>query len=1192
MANTSDDSILGCPPGDLPRLTGLSPDGTPAPMSRKYMIRYIAVKLAGLAKEVILPQELDPDGSLHLQGTMELLSGSDDLLKHHRQMRRLLHDYQCPVDNRIQQFLDKALGGFDLNGPIKLPNRTFILDRVGLATEMSLPLGRNEFKNAEIETFRLRNGILSNSRNDKRTTKGSFHVAEYGLPIAADKKAVPLKVYGNILAAALNPPDEDMMTIPFTTSLPTPVAAWTSILLRPLVAPEVPHWLPEKRTEVRFFAPGGLVANLDFVERIFGNWGDPYLCEHDAALDPAHWTGTSGCVILAPWILNLKKKELGLPHVSEATDRQRRDGMCYEHDDDLYNDGKPYKITCRSAAGVMVTLLGDNYFGYCKKEVKTQIGFSANLFGLSEEEHAGGTLAFPSYNIEKGVFTGVLDPTNTPHLSNECQLGEWIRKDFLSLAKEQIDAGLDGYTFERVVSEYGGLMDVKPSGYAVDKRFPDIIYVPDNVVISLPEQSVTWVNKTTGQEHRLKLLPNKHYIHPTGYKVRLEKHPVSQKWQLIGTSGIATFCHKPCTVSGGGKSEISKSIRDQISTGPIYTEDLDRDLQTVQDLIDHDYSKRFKNSGKQDTRPLMSDNRSLGSVIKMLTPGSDYTDEHNAFVEGIPNRIRSILYLVKRLYTEQEKESWRADFEVDTTDGQKDHLLKRKGVRLSGNFLRIGIDKTGHQWQNYKLRPDFIASAKVQMEDDITASIVVPRQRIPGTRYNPAHPSLKISLNAEWRLFQRPDDAVIPGFDKQTEIDMSAAQSWCSNFDALDTMKVREIVDDVRFFDAFSDPMKKHLKEAAALPDESDELVVCSAKKRIMEDGTRSTNPRYLQVRSDVTRLQDRYIGEVQTRFHRMLPLAEKVVFPVNNVLSGRRNNIREPTVPALCCYGPIHFQKMPELFMDYITSVTGKSPSTTGFGSEGALTKGPFNALRFAADLNSTFVSLMLTGYHGYSTAAGYIGPNYRVDHDVSLLIPEIWCRLSHNERNADEMIKGGYLEELQDFDYDGRKVLASRLGYRITGKFVSTYFGRVFENPDKVFTEEMLKPELQDLANFVEGVDNLMISYERTANLYLQDGTVEDLIPPLKALVHIMATGAYEGKDVKHPDIQAMFTYESMMSSEWYKKRLQTKQYIDVRFWKRAIHYMEVSKTNQHTQHPPSLPLPLPLSLCVWCRPICQVL
>ena len=48
--------------------------------------------------------------------------------------------------------------------------------------------------------------------------------------------------------------------------------------------------------EIRFFAPGSLVGNLDFVESIFGNGGDPYLPENDAALDVAHWTGHTGCV--------------------------------------------------------------------------------------------------------------------------------------------------------------------------------------------------------------------------------------------------------------------------------------------------------------------------------------------------------------------------------------------------------------------------------------------------------------------------------------------------------------------------------------------------------------------------------------------------------------------------------------------------------------------------------------------------------------------------------------------------------------------------------------------------------------------------------------------------------------------------------------------------------------------------------
>ena len=120
--------------------------------------------------------------------------------------------------------------------------------------------------------------------------------------------------------------------------------------------------------EVRFFAPGSLVSNLDFVESIFGNGGDPYLSENDAGLDIDHWTGHTGCVILATHLQGVRKKDVGLPHIDQATERQRQDGMCWETEDELYNDGEAFKITCRTAEGVIVTIISDNYFGYCKKE--------------------------------------------------------------------------------------------------------------------------------------------------------------------------------------------------------------------------------------------------------------------------------------------------------------------------------------------------------------------------------------------------------------------------------------------------------------------------------------------------------------------------------------------------------------------------------------------------------------------------------------------------------------------------------------------------------------------------------------------------------------------------------------------------------------------------------------------------------
>ena len=67
--------------------------------------------------------------------------------------------------------------------------------------------------------------------------------------------------------------------------------------------------------------------------------------DNDAALDVEHWTGHTGCVILAPHLIELTKKELGLCHWDQATERQRRDGMCWKDPGEKYNDGVAFAPT-------------------------------------------------------------------------------------------------------------------------------------------------------------------------------------------------------------------------------------------------------------------------------------------------------------------------------------------------------------------------------------------------------------------------------------------------------------------------------------------------------------------------------------------------------------------------------------------------------------------------------------------------------------------------------------------------------------------------------------------------------------------------------------------------------------------------------------------------------------------------------
>ena len=1025
----------------------------------------------------------------------------------------------APVDRRIQAWLD---GTFAAHGPLpRLPVETFALDRAGMARELSLPRDGDSAESPLLKSYRLRNGVLHNPASDRRTTKGVFHIVEGGLPVPDDKLAVPPGAFVRMLERALQPPAE-LARLPYTAGDPVGVGCFISLLLRPLVVPAVPGFGVEKRMEVRFFVPGSLVSNLDFVESIFGNAGDPTLPENDAALDPAHWTGHSGCVILAPHLTGLRKKDLGLPHHDQATARQRRDGMCWQQEDEPYNGGSAFKVCARDAAGVVVTLIADNYYGYCKKEVKTQISYSANLFGLAEEEHAGGALVYPAYDLGE-EFSGSI------HVQQR------------------------GHSFAEVAERYAALMTVKPEGYAVDREHPDILYVPEDVAFDLNAQTVTWT-RGDGQPQKLPLLAGRTYVRPSGYKVHIEQPPAHTAWHLVGTVAEGTLCHKPCTVSGGGKSEISKPISDAILPGPVFVADYEQDMDRVAALINRDYSTRFRDAAKRgtDPRPVLSPERSLGSVIKLLTPAErEYTDEYNAWLRSIPQYLKEIVFVVKRHYCTGWGEDWRAHFSVDLINGNPGNELKCDNRKLTASYLRVGYDADG-AWRVFGLREDYHPAYKIQMEDDITASVVVPGA-------TPAEPSRKFVQNCETRLFQRPDEAVHRGYDKLTEKELAQPGNFISNFEPLAQADARALVDEAIGFSKYTEPMRQ-LVRAAAQGEPGPAWFVSSAHPRLV-DGKPSKNPRYLQLRPDLVDARGVHLARMATRLHRRLPADAPVLTPVDAVVPGRRNNPPEPAarIRSLAVYNPIHHMELPELFMEYISSMTGKSPSTTGAGSEGALTKGPFNCLPAIIDLNATLVSQILTAQPAFISAAGYVGPKARVDHDVSLLIPEVWSRMSAAERDPKFLLDHGYLEKCQDFEWEGRPVLASRLGHRITGKFARVFFGRVFTHPHSIFTPEMLRPEQQDMACFVDGMDNICATHERVAQHYFADGTISLACPPLKALLHIMAEGTFEGHTLEAPEIRALFTRENLLASDWYAARLQSKQQADTALWTRHVAVLE---------------------------------
>ena len=149
--------------------------------------------------------------------------------------------------------------------------------------------------------------------------------------------------------------------------------------------------------------------------------------------------------------------------------------------------------------------------------------------------------------------------------------------------------------------------------------------------------------------------------------------------------------------------------------------------------------------------------------------------------------------------------------------------------------------------------------------------------------------------------------------------------------------------------------------------------------------------------------------------------------------------------------------------------------------------------------------------------------------------------------------------MEPCRDFEHDGKIIRASRLGYRINARFIRAFFGRVFNHPGAVFTDDMLRPELQDRGTFVDGMENIIATQQRVARMYFEDGSVQQACPPLRALLHLMIHDQWEGKQLEHPEVRKLFTRESLLTSDWYAARLQAKQTIDAKLWRRHVAYLD---------------------------------
>ena len=123
---------------------------------------------------------------------------------------------------------------------------------------------------------------------------------------------------------------------------------------------------------------------------------------------------------------------------------------------------------------------------------------------------------------------------------------------------------------------------------------------------------------------------------------------------------------------------------------------------------DRDYSGRFADpkSNGVDHRSILSEERSLGSVIKLLTASPTYSPDYNHFLSTIPDHVKELVYTVKRYYQPAWGSDWRSHFTVGLVNGRHANSLRLDGEVIKVNMLRVGFEDDG-AWRLFSLRPDF-----------------------------------------------------------------------------------------------------------------------------------------------------------------------------------------------------------------------------------------------------------------------------------------------------------------------------------------------------------------------------------------------------------------------------------------------------------------------------------------------------
>ena len=183
------------------------------------------------------------------------------------------------------------------------------------------------------------------------------------------------------------------------------------------------------------------------------------------------------------------------------------------------------------------------------------------------------------------------------------------------------------------------------------------------------------------------------------------------------------------------------------------------------------------------------------------------------------------------------------------------------------------------------------------MEDDITASVVLPRESAersrPGVRQPERQAGGELRAPAVPAARRRhPPRLRQAGRGRHRRArDVSSPTSSRSR-----STQARALVDHVVEFDQYTEPMKRLLEGFVERPET--DYVVSSAHPRA---GGRqaSKNPRYLQKRPDLVNPRDRYLAEIAARLARGIPRGPAGAFAGERGAGGTAEQSRRIRRPA-----------------------------------------------------------------------------------------------------------------------------------------------------------------------------------------------------------------------------------------------------------------------------------------------------